>query len=213
MRIVVKLGGSLMDDSLPVIRALLARFGTCCDKECISVLVIPGGGLFADAVRSASEKYKISDDAAHWMAILAMEQYAYYIHDKTGIDIVESLEGIPYGVTMLLPYRALKDKDELPHSWDVTADTIAAWIAKNLGTPSFVKVTDVDGIYAEDVVQQFLTAEEVMRMGATCVDTALPLFLKENDMNCLIVNGMHPERVIDAVLGKDVVGTYIKGNI
>ncbi|MDN5310526.1 MAG: 5-(aminomethyl)-3-furanmethanol phosphate kinase [Methanolobus sp.] len=213
MRIVVKLGGSLMDDSLPVIKALQARFGACDDKECISILVIPGGGIFADAVRSASEKYRISDDAAHWMAILAMEQYAYYIHDKTGIDITGSLDGIPYGVTMLLPYRILRDRDELPHSWDVTADTIAAWIARQFGAPLFVKVTDVDGIYAEDVVQQFLTAGEVMKMGATCVDRALPLFLKENNMDCLIVNGLHPERVIDAVLGKDVVGTYIKGNI
>jgi hypothetical protein len=213
MRILVKLGGSLMDDSLPLIKALQARFGTCDDKECISILVIPGGGIFADAVRSASEKYRISDEAAHWMAILAMEQYAYYIHDKTGIDITGSLDGIPYGVTMLLPYRILRDKDELPHSWDVTADTIAAWIARQFGAPLFVKVTDVDGIYAEDVVQQFLTADEVMKMGATCVDRALPMFLKENNMDCLIVNGLHPERVIDAVLGKDVVGTYIKGNI
>jgi aspartokinase-like uncharacterized kinase len=213
MRVVVKLGGSLMEDALPVINALIPRFGSCGDKECISILIIPGGGLFANTVRSVCEKYSIKDDAAHWMAILAMEQYAYYIQDQTGINIADSLECIPFGVTMLLPYRTLKDKDELPHSWDVTADTIAAWIAKQFGAPSFVKVTDVDGIYAEDVVQQFLTADEVLKMGATCLDAALPLFLKENNMDCLIVNGRHPERVIDAVVGKDIVGTYIKGNI
>jgi len=213
MRVVVKLGGSLMEDSLPVVKALLENFGTCCDKECISVLLIPGGGLFAHAVHSASEKFRIGDDASHWMAILAMEQYGYYIIDKTGISTTDSLESIPFGVTMLLPYRILKEKDELAHSWDVTSDTIAAWIAKQFGSLSFVKVTDVDGIYAEDVVQQFMTADEVMKMGVTCIDAALPAFLKENHMNCIIVNGKHPERVIDAVIGKDIVGTYIKGNI
>ncbi len=213
MRVVVKLGGSLMEDAVPVIRALRARFGTGIDKECISILIIPGGGIFADAVRSASEKYRIGDDASHWMAILAMEQYAYFIKDRTGISITDSLEDNPFGVTMLLPYRTLKEKDELAHSWDVTADTIAAWTAKQFALPSFVKVTDVDGIYAEDVVQQFMTVDEVLKMGITCMDAALPAFLKENHMNCIIVNGRHPERVIDAVLGKDIVGTYIKGNI
>ncbi|MDW7733271.1 MAG: amino acid kinase [Methanolobus sp.] len=210
-RVVVKLGGSLMEDAPAVVGLLSESFGA--DRQNgFSILVVPGGGPFANEVRSASEKYGIGDDAAHWMAILAMEQYAHYILDQTEIGYTDSIERLPAGVTMLLPYRMLRDTDKLPHSWDVTSDTIAAWIAKKIDA-RFIKVTDVDGVYAEDVVQTWLTVDEVLGMGSTCMDNTLPLFLKKYRMDCVIVNGKHPERVVDAVLGKDVVGTHIKGNI
>ncbi len=48
---------------------------------------------------------------------------------------------------------------------------------------------------------------------ASCIDPALPLFLLRNSMNCFIVNGRYPERVIQAVYGKPVSGTAVKGNI
>lgn len=210
-RVVVKLGGSLMEDAPAVVRLLSENFGLN-KQDGFSILIVPGGGPFANEVRSASEKYEIGDDAAHWMAILAMEQYAYYILDKTDVGSTDSMDGIPAGVTMLFPYRLLREKDKLPHSWDVTSDTIAAWIAWKLDS-RFIKVTDVDGVYAEDVVQTWLTVDEVLAMGSTCMDNTLPLFLKKYRMDCVIVNGKHPERVVDAVLEKDVVGTHIKGNI
>ncbi|TGC07036.1 amino acid kinase family protein [Methanolobus halotolerans] len=211
-RVVVKLGGSLMEDAPAVIRSLSDNFGADIDQSVFSILIVPGGGPFADDVRSVSERYGIGDDAAHWMAILAMEQYAYYVVDRTGIGSTDSIEGIPVGVTMLFPYRVLKESDKLPHSWDVTSDTIAAWVARELNA-RFIKVTDVDGVYAEDVVQTWMTADEVLSMGPTCMDNTLPLLLKEYRMDCVIVNGKHPERVVDAVIGKDIVGTHIKGNI
>ncbi|MBN2110515.1 MAG: amino acid kinase, partial [Methanosarcinaceae archaeon] len=127
-KVVVKLGGSLMEDAPAVVRSLSANFGENMDEDGFSILLVPGGGQFANNVRSASEKYGIGDDAAHWMAILAMEQYAYYILDRTNITFTDSIEDVPAGVTMMLPYRMLRDADPLPHSWDVTSDTIAAWI-------------------------------------------------------------------------------------
>jgi len=211
-RVVVKLGGSLMADASAVVRSLSANFGKDKVRDGFSILIVPGGGPFADGVRAASDKYGISEDAAHWMAILAMEQYAYYILDRNDLPHTDSIEGLPKGVTMLLPYRMLREVDKLPHSWDVTSDTIAAWIAWKLGA-RFIKVTDVDGVYAEDVVQTWMTADEVLSMGSTCMDNTLPRFLKKYRMDCIIVNGKHPERVVDAVLGNDVVGTHIKGNI
>ena len=80
---------------------------------------MPGGGIFADSIRSASKQYNIGEVAAHWMAILAMEQYAYYLLDKTNARGVESIYDLPCGVSILLPYRILRERDELEHSWDV----------------------------------------------------------------------------------------------
>src|SRR4029077_7491845 len=39
------------------------------------VVVAPGGGPFADAVRTAQARMGFDDRAAHQMALLAMEQY------------------------------------------------------------------------------------------------------------------------------------------
>lgn len=210
MRVVVKLGGSLMKNSSSIIDSLQEHFGGSNRGD--SILVVPGGGIFADSIRTISDKCSIGDDAAHWMAILSMEQYAYYIIDKTGVNSVENIIDIPRGVSVLLPYSMLRQNDRLPHSWNVTSDTIGAWIARETKS-RFVKVTDVDGVIADDIIQKWMTARELSKMGITCIDSSLPGFLMENMMDCVVVNGMYPERVIDAVIGKNVIGTHIKGNI
>ncbi|MDI3486176.1 MAG: 5-(aminomethyl)-3-furanmethanol phosphate kinase [Methanolobus sp.] len=212
MRTVVKLGGSLIKHSTSIITALEEHFGNCDQGNDHSILIVPGGGVFANSVRDISEECSIGDDAAHWMAILSMEQYAYFLIDKTGVNYVENIHDFPSGVSVLMPYKTLKETDRLPHSWNVTSDTIGAWIAKETGS-RFVKVTDVDGVIADDIIQKWMTALELSRMGVTCIDSSLPGFLMENLMDCVVVNGMYPERVIDAVIGKNVIGTHIKGNI
>ncbi len=211
MKVVVKLGGSLMRYSPSIIDSLQKHLKKNNGND-YSILIVPGGGLFADSIRTICEKFEIGDDAAHWMAILSMEQYAHYIVDKTGVNSIENITYVPNGVSVLLPYRILKESDELPHSWNITSDTIGAWIARETGS-RFVKVTDVDGVIADDIIQKWMTARELSRMGITCIDSSLPVFLMENMMDCVVVNGMYPERVIDAVTGKNVIGTHIKGNI
>lgn len=211
MKVVVKLGGSVMKHSHSLVNALQKYFENSRDKE-HSILIVPGGGIFADSIRTISEKYEIGDDAAHWMAILSMEQYAHYIIDKTGVNSVQNINEVPSGVSVLLPYKMLRENDKLAHSWNVTSDTIGAWIARETGS-RFIKVTDVDGVIANGIVQKWMTARELSRMGITCIDSSLPVFLMENKMDCIVVNGMYPERVIDAVIGKNAIGTYIKGNI
>jgi len=211
MKIVVKLGGSVMKYSHSLVDSLLKFFERSNDND-HSILIVPGGGVFADSIRTISEKYEIGDGAAHWMAILSMEQYAHYIIDKTGVNSVENINEVPGGVSLLLPYKMLRENDKLAHSWNVTSDTIGAWIARETGS-RFIKVTDVDGVIADGIVQNRMTARELSRMGITCIDSSLPVFLIENKMDCVVVNGIYPERVINALIGKDVIGTHIKGNI
>jgi aspartokinase-like uncharacterized kinase len=115
-------------------------------------------------------------------------------------------------VSILFPYRLLKTEDPLPHTWDVTSDTIAAWVAKRTGA-MFLKVTDVDGIFKEGKLIREISAANFTENRAGCIDPALPLFLLNNRMNCLIVNGRYPERIIEALYGKPVSGTFVKGNI
>jgi len=109
---VLKLGGSLFDHA-PVILRRVVESGA-------DVLVVPGGGPFAGFIRDVDRAHGLSADAAHWMAVLAMDQYAYYLHGKTGIELTPLLVR-KKGVRIILPYEVLRRQDELPHSWDVTS--------------------------------------------------------------------------------------------
>lgn len=211
-----------MKEAPELVGRLIEEFGSdksiISDKGCSSkglsyfILIVPGGGIFADAVRKTDESFSLSADAAHWMAILGMEQYAYYLQDKSHAVAIDSIADLPQGVSILFPYRLLRNEDPLPHTWEVTSDTIAAWIAKQIDAV-LIKVTDVDGIFRNGELVREISTASCTENCASCIDSALPGFLLKNRMDCLIVNGKFSERVIQAVNGKSVLSTVVKGNI
>lgn len=142
---VVKLGGSALRDGAAygrATRALSALRGR-------GVLVVPGGGPLADAVRALDASVGLDDDSAHWMAVLAMEQHAELlaariegacvVHDPGELAGALATDALP----VLAPYRWLRDADPLPHSWMVTSDSIAAWVATVLGANRLVLVKPI----------------------------------------------------------------------
>jgi aspartokinase-like uncharacterized kinase len=93
--------------------------------------------------------YALGDDAAHWMAVLAMDQYAHLLAARIrGARIVEHGED-GGGVPILAPYRWLREMDPLPHSWDVTSDSIAAWTARAVGARRLILVKPASAPLAE----------------------------------------------------------------
>ncbi len=198
--IVAKLGGSLIHRAKEIVKEIIVYSET--NGE--GILIVPGGSVFADTVR----KVKASDEASHWMAILAMEEYGYYIADGIEAKLVDDLPAGIKGTHILLPYALLKKNDELPHTWDVASDTIAAWVAYRLRA-RFIKLTDVDGIFLNGELIKEIRAEELYGM-ETCVDGELPRFLVQNKMDCELLNGNCPGRFLNALRG-NLVGTLIKG--
>ena len=140
---VVKVGGRVLADvgAFDVVLATLSDAAGSC-----RLLVVPGGGPFADAVRGVDRQIGLSDTAAHWMAIVAMDQYAEVIAERlVRASLVEDPREIGTaicrgGVPILRPSRWLRAADPLPHSWDVTSDSIAAWIAGQLGARQLILV-------------------------------------------------------------------------
>jgi len=205
VRVVLKIGGSLMDCGRGVIGRLL-KYSSESGTE---IVIVPGGGVFADLVRSHSKE--LSEDTAHWMAIHAMDQYGLYLADGTTVEPLEDLTriGEGTGTFILHSYVLLRQVDPLPHSWDVTSDTIAAWVAKELGA-EFIKVTDVDGVFLDGSLLNKVPAEELIGK-VTCMDKELPKFLIKERVNCTVVNGKYPDRMIDVMRGKEFIGTVVIG--
>ncbi len=102
--IVIKIGGSLIGNARNLVH-ILNDYALTEDEQ---ILIIPGGGIFADTVRMASGVYGISDEAAHWMAILAMDQYAHYLTDNTPARLVTrivDISSIEAGASRPVPSR------------------------------------------------------------------------------------------------------------
>jgi aspartokinase-like uncharacterized kinase len=133
---VVKIGGALLKHPDHLER-VLAAVGELATKR--PVVVVPGGGLFADVVRDVDKRVGLSDATAHWMAVLAMDQYALLLVERLrGAVLVRDSAEITAALTgsrvpVLAPANWMRTVDPLPHSWDVTSDSIAAWIAGVLG--------------------------------------------------------------------------------
>lgn len=140
---VVKFGGGVLAH-VEHFDAVLRAIGAAASAH--PLLIVPGGGPFADIVRDIDRRIGLSDTAAHWMAVLGMDQYAHLIAARLpGAVVVEDLRGIAAvigarRVPVLAPSRWMRETDPLPHSWDVTSDSIAAWVAGRLGARRLVLV-------------------------------------------------------------------------
>lgn len=171
VELVVKLGGSLLKNVEEFDRVLgvLAAVG-----RARRVLIVPGGGPFADAVRAVDARVRLSDDAAHWMAILAMDQHAYLIAERlVHSALVTSAADIAHAhsnarIPVLAPYRWLRDADPLPHSWDVTSDSIAAWCAHAVGASQLALIKP-SGASGADAVDRYFSRALPPGVASACV--------------------------------------------
>lgn len=134
------------------------------------VVVVPGGGPFADAVRDFERRFGLSADAGHWMALLAMDQYAHVLAERIpDAELAEDAGGIGAVLgrgrtAVLAPYRWLRNADVLPHGWEATSDSVAAFVAGALDASRLLLVKPADDL-----------AEPVDRAFASVVPAGLPV--------------------------------------
>ncbi len=197
---------------MPVAREFMRTLAALAE-EGFSFLVVPGGGPMADLVREIFSRGMLSEEAAHWMAILAMEQYAYFLADGTGIgltSIIRRPQGNP-NVEVLLPYQALqKDDYGLVHNWDYTSDSVAMIVAAALSSP-LIKVTDVDGVILDGKVVEEVSSSSLIGF-ESCIDQGTLSLLCDSfkGRSVWVMNGTNPEGFVKSLkTGKG--GTVIRG--
>jgi aspartokinase-like uncharacterized kinase len=217
---IIKIGGSLAEDP-ERLKALCRKLNELAKKY--AVIVVPGGGRFADVVRDLDQRFALSSSVSHRMAILAMDQFGLLLSDMMPNsrvfcqfdDAKEPLEAEI--VPIFLPSHLMFEEDPLENSWDVTSDSIAAYVAKRVNADKLLLVTDVDGVFTDDpkkhgnaTLIERMPAEKLLMMNhRTSVDRFLPKLLLENQIECYVVNGKYPARIEAILAGQRTICTVI----
>ncbi len=138
---VVKLGGSLLGS--PELQRWLDTLVRISDGK---VVIVPGGSLFADAVREAQQRTQVSDAVAHELALLAMDQFGILLAgmNKKLVTASSELEiaerGWQHRAIIWLPSKMVLADDSVPKNWQVTSDSLSAWLANKIAADQLILV-------------------------------------------------------------------------
>ncbi|MCG8378589.1 MAG: hypothetical protein MI865_03835 [Proteobacteria bacterium] len=139
---VIKLGGSLLNSTeLPLWLESIVSI-----SRHSNVVIVPGGGVFAEQVRKMQTTYRFDDRHAHCMALLAMAQYGHLLASiNPSIRVISDFDDSAFTSgnkfpLLWLPLALMNDFSEITPSWDFTSDSIALWFARRAGADRLVLV-------------------------------------------------------------------------
>ena len=142
---VIKLGGSLADS--PALKCWLDFITEYGKGKCV---IVPGGGVFADLVRQEQKRLDFNAKIAHAMALKAMQQMALMFEGLNRqlimADSTVKIRAVLQQdeVAVWSPDITTLDRSCVPNSWDVTSDSLSAWLASELGAGQLVLVKSAD---------------------------------------------------------------------
>ena len=198
---VVKIGGSLFPNHAVELARQLENTGS---------LIILGGGEFANLIRKYDSEMNFSEEANHWTAIDCMDIIAKLVNDKVeSAKLAYSIEEVEKiseeGFTPIFAVsKFLREEDPFECSWDVTSDSIAAYVSHLLNANLLI-VTNVNGIYTQEPKEPGSTfiskidATTLLTFQESSIDVMLPSLLLKFGTNCYVVNGKYPERVLSLI--------------
>jgi len=198
---VVKLGGS------HAFSAHLAGWVAAIAGCAGDVVVVPGGGPFADAVRDAQPRIGFGNDAAHHMALLAMEQYGCALASLNGaFACADSADAMAHAldagqVPVWMPSRMALAAADIGASWDVTSDSLAAWLAGRLSARQLLLVKHVSFGAAT------ISSPELIAHGI--IDKAFAEFLKAANVPAAVLGPADHALLAEIIKRGSAAGTRI----
>ncbi|MGF6227984.1 aspartokinase-like uncharacterized kinase [Inquilinus ginsengisoli] len=219
---VIKIGGSLTRDLTDASRLVGALAGLA--RKGLRILVVPGGGRPDKEIEAIDRERPLAPLTAHRACALAQDQTGLILADPglaSGTVACATVGGCLAALAertlpILLPSDLIFTADPVEPSWDVTSDAIGAWVAWLLRADRYAVVTDVDGVYSAGGVgdpEHLMTeiaAEDLAVMGHTSVDACAAAFIAANALEAAVLNGRHPDRVVDWIERRPCRGTVIR---
>ncbi|MHA1989257.1 MAG: amino acid kinase family protein, partial [Promethearchaeota archaeon] len=200
--------------------------------------LIPGGGAAANFIRKLYRYFNFTEDVAHWMGIFSMNYNGIELSKKfPHIKYTESsrkLKKETRSFNSFLPFQFLKKKDELPHSWEVTSDSIALYLTKKLGINMCILIKEVEGILNNNnqvireistsqfnkmrqsgEISEFETNNNHLKALSRPVDPYLLSLINKYKTSCIILNGTSKKRRIleffdESISPEEKICTVIK---
>ena len=191
--LVVKVGGGLLrTEGLAGLRRACAEVTELATRR--PVLVVPGGGPFADAVRGVDAQVGLADEVAHALALRAMDQLGVLLREMLpAAEVLDDLVA-PRGLAVVRATPAFEDRPEVPESWAVTSDSLAVLAAAAIGAEEAVLLKPVPGVLArwpsDAPPLPALTADELQalqaRGGGQAVDAYLPEAVRRTEVAVVV---------------------------
>jgi aspartokinase-like uncharacterized kinase len=216
-----KIGGKILED-LKALKSTMSQLTQLLEKGILQrIIIIPGGGTFANFIRKIYSELKFNDELAHWMSIISMNYNGIELSKKyPNLKVIENFRELKKkeeGFYIFLPYQFLKENDVLPHNWEVTSDSIALFLAGKLGLSECFLIKDVEGIMDKEksVIREISTTEfrklkksgkllGVKTIGDKLKDQSRPIdsyllsLIERLKISCVILSGSsNSQRIID----------------
>lgn len=160
--VVIKIGGSLLGSSY--LKEWLTLLSNQSKQK---IIIVPGGGPFAEQVRIVDKQCPLPEETSHAMAVLAMQQYAYMLHGLQGkLSFVSRVDDILADSSyqhayIWLPYDEVMATNELVRHWQTTSDSIALWLATKVQAKQLflVKSASLDNKSAHELAHSDIVDE------------------------------------------------------
>lgn len=235
---IFKIGGKILEN-FDNLNSTISQLRQLYKKKLIfNIILIPGGGSFANFIRNAHSVLKFAEELAHWMGIISMNYNGLELNKKfPNLEVTEDFNRLKNlkkkSFCLFLPFQFLKDNDKLPHSWDATSDSITLFLAKELGLNECFLIKDVDGILnnKNQVIKEISTFEfkEMKELGKLAelksdseelkerskpIDPYLTILIDRYQISCIILNGSKNKtrilKYFQAVKPEEEIYTRIK---
>ena len=200
--VVVKLGGSFAFSEH--LRNWIEALAACAGQ----VVIVPGGGPFADTVRLAQTRMGFDDRAAHQMAVLAMEQYGRALSSfNSALLPADSVDAIRQDldadrVPVWMPAAMVLSQSDIAQSWDVTSDSLAAWLAGRIGAKQVFLVKHAKDRPAHAALKDLVATG--------IVDEAFARYLKESAATAFILGPSDHEAAVSAIRSGATAGIPVE---
>jgi len=209
---IFKIGGKILEDFGHLTTTISQLEFLYEENKLHKIILIPGGGTIANFIRNVYKELKFTEELAHWMGIVSMNYNGIELSKKfpkiETIENFESFHELDKIFCIFLPYEYLKANDKLPHSWEVTSDSISLFLAKEIGLNACFLIKNVDGIFNDknqlikevtttefrklkdsDKLANIGTIDNDLKTQSRPIDPYLITLIKRYRIACVILNG------------------------